>query len=53
MVWVVLAAVGVVFVAVLLIADRRIVSHQRGTGRSRKPRRHPGEGYVPPPPPAA
>lgn len=53
MVWIIAGAVVVLLVTLTILAGRQEVAYRIRTGRGRKPQRHPAEGYLPPPPPAA
>lgn len=53
MIWIVAVAVVVLLVVVTLVGARQEAAYRIRTGTVRKPRRHPAEGYLPPPPPAA
>ena len=53
MIWIVAGLVVALLVIVTILAGRREAAYRIRTGTVRKPRRHPAEGYLPPPPPAA
>lgn len=53
MFWVIAGGVLVLLWMVTILAGRQEAAYRIRTGTVRKPRRHPAEGYLPPPPPAA
>lgn len=52
-VWIIVGAVVALLVIATIVGGHQEAAYRIRTGRVRKPRRHPGEGYQPPPPPAA